>query len=130
MYRHNGNVPCNNIENLEGPAMTSDLKIIYPCNKAGCNQDCLCDLCIKRLKCPRMEHKEHLKESNSECGVTKESQCKEHNIDHPKNFNKVEDISVDKNIFYHNLQLVDQPRQHSTGKLSWQELERNVEFAF
>jgi hypothetical protein len=121
MYRHNGNVPCNkgHVENLEGPAMTSDLKVIYPCNRAGCNQDCLCDLCINRLECPRMEHKEHLKESNSECSVTKESQCQEHNIDHPENFNKVEDISVDKNIFYHNLKLVDQPRQHSTGKIKF-----------
>ena len=105
MYRHNGNVPCNKglIENLEGPAMTSDLKIIYPCNRAGCNQDCLCDLCIKRLKCPRMEHKEHLKESNSECSAIKESQCQEHNIDHPENFNKVavrSNFNFMQRIFY------------------------------
>ena len=100
--------------------MTSDLKVIYPCNRAGCNEDCLCDLCVNRLKCPRKQHIEHLKDFNSECSVSKESQCQDHNIDHPENFNEYKDISVDKIIFYHNLKLVDQPRMHSTGKLKFE----------
>ena len=121
MHSHNAKVPCKMgpIENLEGPAMTSDLKVIYPCNRAGCNEDCLCDLCVSSLKCPRNDHKEHLKQLNSECSVAKEFQCQDHDIDHPENFNEKEDILVEKNIFYHNLKLVDQPREHSTGQIKF-----------
>ena len=121
MYVHSDKMFCNEgpIKILEGPAMTSDLTVIYPCNRAGCNEDCLCDLCVNRLKCPGKQHIEHVKELNSECIIFKEFQCQEHDIDHPDNFDEDYDISVDKNIFYHNPGLVDQPRQHSTGKIKF-----------
>ena len=119
MYSHSTRISCSigPILNLEGPAMTSELKVVYPCNRAGCNHECLCDLCINSLKCPKLEHQKHLKESNSKCIVAEESECQIHVIDHPENFNRTEDISVEKNIFYHNLKLVDQPRKHSTGNI-------------
>ena len=77
-------------------------------------------MCVNSHKCSRIEHtehKEHLKQLNSKCSVVIELQCQDHDIDHPENFNKKEDILVEKNIFYHNLKLVDQPRKHSTGQI-------------
>ena len=81
----------------------------------------VCVICVYTvsLKCPRNEHKEHRKQLHSECSVAKEFQCQDHDIDHPENFNEKEDILVEKNIFYHNLKLVDQPREHSTGQIKF-----------
>ena len=52
-----------------------------------------------------------MKTADRECVVQKQSQCQEHWISHPENFDGKEDISVEKNIFYHNRVLVSQPRQ-------------------
>ena len=49
--------------------------------------------------------------ADRECDAQKQSQCQEHWISHPENFDDKEDIAVEKNIFYHNGVLVDQPRQ-------------------
>ena len=76
---HNAKVYCKigPIKNLEVTAMTYNLKVIYPSNWAGCNEDCLC---VNSHKCPRIEHKEHLKQLNSECSVAREFQCQDHEI--------------------------------------------------
>ena len=121
MYTHGDGVLCETgtVRDLAGPAMTHDLKIIYPCNKSSCNQGCLCDLCLKSQMCPNKEHKKHIKDSNQECAVEKSIQCQDHWISHPENFNEKEDVVVEKKVFYHNKKLIDQPRKHITEKLKF-----------
>lgn len=121
MFTHSPSVACieGTLKNLEGPVMTSDLTFVYPCNRTDCNHNCLCQLCINSFKCSKDQHKNHIKEIYPECDVDKSSQCQEHQIDHPKNFDNKEDISVQKNIFYHNLELQDQPRRDSVENLTF-----------
>ena len=121
MYTHSDKVECikGPLTNLEGPATTLDLRVIYPCNRSGCNHDCLCDLCSNSHLCNKTDHKIHLQETGSECIVEKNVQCQEHNIDHPHNFDDKEDVSVQKNMFYHNLKLKNQPRKHSAGQIKF-----------
>ena len=52
-----------------------------------------------------------MEKADSDCIVQKQAQCQEHWITHPENFDVIEDISVEKNIFFHNGVLVSQPRQ-------------------
>ena len=101
MYTHSTTVPCKTgpLKYLEGPVMTLDLRVVYPCNRTGCNEDCLCDLCLNCDKCPKNEHKAHIKNSTLECVVKKLAFCQNHQINHPENFIEKEDISIEKNIF-------------------------------
>ena len=126
MYTHSTTVPCKTgpLKYLEGPVMTLDLRVVYPCNRTGCNEDCLCDLCLNCDKCPKNEHKAHIKNSTLECVVKKLAFCQNHQINHPENFIEKEDISIEKNIFYHNLKLVDQPRSHSVGTIKFAGIKR------
>lgn len=119
MFTHSANYECVKgiIDKLEGPVMTSDLKFVYPCNRSGCNHNCMCELCINCYRCPKDEHKKHIEMRQTECPVEKDSQCPEHEIDHPKNFNDKEDLLVHKNIFYHNLELEEKPRRHSAENI-------------
>ena len=119
MYTHSKRINCKEgfLGKLEGPVITSDLKVIYPCNRSGCNVECLCDLCSNSDKCKKSEHKSHMKDSELECPVKDLAFCSDHEINHPKNFDKSEDIAVDKNVFYHNLELVSDPRRHSVQKI-------------
>ena len=50
IYTHSERIDCKNelFSDLEGPIITIDLKVLYPCNRSGCNENCLCDL---KLKC-------------------------------------------------------------------------------
>ena len=127
MYTHSARVPCKKgtLENLEGPVMNLDLRVVYPCNRAGCNEDCLCELCTNVDKCPKSEHKRHLKDIAAECMVKKMSYCQEHQVNHPENCKEEEDISIKKNIFYHNLKLVKQPRSHCTDKINLAGIKKN-----
>ena len=87
------------IDDLSGPAMTHDLKVVCPCNQSGFNKGCMCDLCLQSEMCPSKEHKKHIEHSNEECVVEINIQCQDHWINHPENFDEKEDIVVDKNIF-------------------------------
>ena len=115
MYSHSSRVACETglIDALEGPVMTKDFKIVYPCNQYKCNHVCLCSLCENSHMCPKSDHKGHIEDKASECKIVIESECQEHKLKHPKNFDLEEDISVSKNIFYHNLDITDNPRNHS-----------------
>ena len=62
-----------------------------------------------------------------DCYVDKSSQCQEHKIDHPTNYNEKEDVSVEKNIFYHNLELQNQPRKHSVDKFFFAGIKKSCE---
>ena len=119
MYTHSKRFNCKEgfLSKLEGPVITTDLKIIYPCNRSGCNEECLCDLCSNSDKCRKSDHKSHIKNLELECPVKNLAFCADHEINHPKNFDKSEDISVDKNVFYHNLELVNDPRRHSVKEI-------------
>lgn len=64
-------------------------------------------------------------EINKECVVEQNFHCQDHNINHPKNFDVLEDVVVQKNIFYHNLELEKQPRRHSTGELKFAGIKKN-----
>ena len=50
IHTHSERIDCKNelFSDLEGPIITIDLKVLYPCNRSGCNENCLCDL---KLKC-------------------------------------------------------------------------------
>ena len=121
MFTHSENIECKKgmFKKLEGPVMSPELKFIYPCNRTGCNHECLCKLCVNTHKCQKDKHKKHLEVTQPECPVERDTQCQEHKIDHPKNFQDQEDISVQKNIFYHNLELEKEPRKHSTENLTF-----------
>ena len=127
MYSHSEKVECvkGPIEHIEGPVMTHDLTVIYPCNRSGCNHNCLCDLCLNSQNCSKSEHKNHMTEIKEECVVEQNFQCQDHNINHPDNFDVMEDIMVQKNIFYHNLELEKQPRRHSAGDLKFAGIKRD-----
>jgi hypothetical protein len=113
MYSYSDKVECQrgNIRQLCGPAMTHDMKVIYPCNKSGCNHGCQCGFCEIVSLCPPESNKKKHGKADMECVVQKRAQCQEHWITHPENFDAIEDISVEKNIFYHNGILVSQHRQ-------------------
>jgi hypothetical protein len=82
MYRHGEQFPCEKgyLEQLEGPAMTSNLVMIYPCNLGSCSKKCLCDFCeqTRSNTCPLKKHKKYLKKFDVECVVQKDSQCRTH----------------------------------------------------
>ena len=114
MYTHSTSILCKRgaINVLEGPVMTREKKVVYPCNRAGCNHECLCYLCLNSKECS---------------GNMKHFYCQEHKIKHPKCFNMEKDISVEKHIFYHNLSLQKNPREHSTGTVVFAGIKRNCE---
>ena len=121
MYSHGDKVSCNSgsIEKLCGPVMTRDMKVIYPCNKSACNQDCLCPFCQLSTECLTENHKKHIRDFDQECHVQRDSQCQEHWVKHPETFNAKEDVMVEKNIFYHNEVLVKNPRIYFVEKLEF-----------
>ena len=121
MYSHGDKVKCNigSIKNLRGPAMTLDMKVIYPCNNSACNQDCLCPFCLSSKDCPTEKHKQHLQDFDQECFVQKAAQCQDHWVNHPESFNEKKDVLVEKNVFYHNGVLVNEPRKYAVEKLKF-----------
>jgi uncharacterized C2H2 Zn-finger protein len=114
MYSHGDQVDCSEgkVKQLSGPAMTYDMKVIYPCNRSACNQGCECGFCDLSSLCLPASHKQHLKDSEKECIVQKQSQCQDHWVGHPDNFAVKEDILIEKNIFYHNGVLEKEPRKN------------------
>merc|ERR1719318_1089335 len=95
------------------------MKVIYPCNSSSCNHGCECGLCDLSSLCPPDTHRKHIQNANLDCIVQRKSQCQEHWIDHPDNFAANEDISVDKNIFFHNGELVSEPRERTVEVLKF-----------
>ena len=129
MFTHGEDVDCNqsDLEYLTGPAMTESLTIIYPCNKGKCALDCTCNLCMntKKAICDLNDHKKHIHDFEKDCPVQQVSQCQEHWISHPFNFDEDEDILVEKNIFFHNQKLVDQPRSHAVDVIKLTGIKRS-----
>ena len=128
MYTHSTHILCKKgaINVLEGPVMTREKKIVYPCNRSGCNHDCLCFLCTSK-ECSGNEHMKLTEDFGFKCSVNKNFYCKEHEIKHPKSFDTETDISVEKYLYYHNLNLQKNPRKHSTGNLVFAGIKRNCE---
>jgi hypothetical protein len=114
-YSHDQKYPCANVSTLSGPAIQHDLTMVYPCNIGMCCLPCQCRLCanIKKNMCSLENHKMHMKNFDISCVVQQDAQCQEHWVTHPDNFNVEEDILVEKNIFFHNGELVEQPRNHT-----------------
>lgn len=127
MYSHGDKVECERgtIQQLSGPAMTHDMKVVYPCNNLACNQSCECDFCVLSLSCPKDRHKQHIRDLNQECEVQTKAQCQDHWVNHPENFDDKEDISVEKNIFHHNGVLVSQPRENAVEILKFSGIKRS-----
>ena len=117
MFNHSNDVVCqeSNLGHMNGPAMTDSLTVVYPCSKGMCSLDCTCDLCnnTRRKLCPIKSHKQHLTKFEKSCPVQTVSHCQDHWVDHPENFNGDEDICVEKNLYFHNKELVDQPRSYA-----------------
>ena len=117
MFTHGDEIICNQetIDSLDGPSMTENLTVVYPCNKHKCRIACSCQLCEQTRTniCPLEHHKKHLTRFDKICPVQIFSQCQEHWVSHPDNFILDEDILVEKNLFYHNQELVHQPRSYA-----------------
>ena len=117
MFTHDEKVCCNGrrLEALHGPVMTEELTLVYPCNRGMCAIDCTCELCenTRTNVCPLKEHKKHISKFDIKCPVQIASQCQDHWVSHPANFNMEEDIFVEKNVFFHNNQLIEQPRNYA-----------------
>ena len=129
MYTHSSSTLCEKgpIDALEGPVMTHEQKVVYPCNRAGCNHACLCYLCTNSKDCPENVHIQHTQDFSSKCPVNGNFYCQEHKIKHPKSFNQDEDISVEKHLFYHNLSLQKNPRKYSTGNIIFAGIKKSCE---
>ena len=58
MYTHGDKVECykGKVEQLSGPAMTYNMKVIYPCNRSACNHGCDCGFCDLSSLCPPDTH--------------------------------------------------------------------------
>ena len=126
MFGHGVDVSCRG-PGLLGPGMTENLTVIYPCSKNTCCIDCTCNLCESTRvgHCNLKEHKKHLQRFDLDCLVQKQSQCQIHWVSHPDNFVTEEDILVEKNVFFHNGQLVDQPRNHAVEIIKLAGLKRS-----
>ena len=59
------------------------------------------------------------------CLVQQYSQCQDHWVAHPDNFNHEEDIFVEKNLFFHNDKLIDQPRNFASDVLFFAGIKKN-----
>ena len=59
LYTHGDKVECykGKVEQLSGPAMTYNMKVIYPCNRSACNHGCDCGFCDLSSLCPPDTHK-------------------------------------------------------------------------
>ena len=114
MFGHSGGDICHDgdVASLEGPAMTDRLVVVYPCSNTRCMVDCVCDLCNNTSKnlCSLIKHKSHIRRFHGDCLVQKESQCQLHWVAHPDLFETEEDVFVEKNLYFHNNQLLEQPR--------------------
>ena len=97
-------IPCQNKVDLQldGPASACDGSIVYPCNLKHCWRCCLCKFCqlTRQIKCK--DHHTHISYNVRNCKIQESAQCQDHWIDHPENFNTVEDIQVEQNILFHN----------------------------
>ena len=114
---------------LTGPVMTKDLTVVYPCNIGKCCIDCECKLCNNTRKrlCVLKEHRRHMHQFDKTCLVQQKSQCQDHWVSHPENFNMEEDIFVEKNIFFHNKQLMDQPRNYAVDIIRFAGIQKNCQ---
>ena len=131
MFKHAENISCieANSRKLEGPAMTQQLAVVYPCDQGKCNVNCVCKLCEKTKSnmCPIAEHKDHLRRFEPNCLIQKESQCQIHWVGHPNNFDNGEDIVVENNLFYHNKELVEQPRSYKVAELKFSNIKKSCQ---
>ena len=122
-FSHHPQYSCLTQESskLLGPVMTRELTLVYPCNIGMCSIHCQCNLCknTRHMICSLVNHKKHMEHFDIDCLVQKNSQCQEHWVTHPDNFNREEDIFVEKNLFFHNGELVDQPRNHTLEKIKF-----------
>ena len=97
---------CEDIDEkfiLTGPvAMKDSFAVIYPCNLNHCWVICKCRFCdnMKTTKC--VDHMNHIKFNVKECIIQKRSQCQDHLIDHPDNFDEKDDIQIEKKLLFHN----------------------------
>ena len=105
-YTNGENNFCEDIDEnfiICGPVAMSEYEpLIYPCNLRHCWVRCKCIFCQnnKILQCK--EHKMHLKFNIKNCVIQKHSQCQDHWIDHPDNFDSDQDIEVQKKLLFHN----------------------------
>ena len=116
MFGHVGDGHCvETHQTLEGPVMTNKLTVVYPCSNTSCSVKCPCKLCENTSKelCSFVEHKKHVVRFHKECLIQKNSQCQDHWVTHPGQFESEEDIVVEKNLFFHNDELLDQPRNQA-----------------
>ena len=117
MFGHGGGVHCENLfgNKLEGPAVTTKLTVVYPCSNSSCMVNCPCNLCKNTSKglCSLLEHKKHAVRFHKDCSVQKQAQCQLHWVTHPEWFDSEEDVVVEKNVYFHNDELIEQPRSQA-----------------
>ena len=117
MYKHNENEESTSnepdcIKNLtnSGPASLLNQSVVYPCDR-GHWHPCECQSCtlIRNFNCTN--HKIHMKHNIKKCFIREAVDCDEHHIEHPENFQHG-DIVIEKNVLYHNRQLLKGGRNY------------------
>ena len=98
----------------QGPASLPDQTQAYPCN-LGHWHGCECESCelLRTIKCK--SHKKHLEFNLDTCPIKESVSCQEHKIDHPDNV-QPEDIIIQKNIIFHNGELLKNGRNYQQGE--------------
>ena len=129
MFNHKGGSDCKNIEKitLDGPAMTKELNTVYPFSGNACLVDCFCKLCenTTKLICQLKDHKRHMMRFDKDCLVQKQLQCHLHWVTHPENFEDDLDIYVEKNVFFHSGEVIQQPRSQAVGVVKFAGIRRS-----
>ena len=98
----------------QGPASLPDQTHAYPCN-LGHWHGCECESCelLRLVKCK--SHKKHLEFNLDSCPIKESVSCQEHKIDHPDNV-QPGDIIIQKNIIFHNGELLKNGRNYQHGE--------------
>ena len=107
---------CTTNENmtLSGPVCKIGSQIIYyPCNLLHCWIPCKCNFCRSAQVAVCKNHKEHVKFHIKKCIIQESVQCQEHWINHPENFNKAEDINIEKKVLFHSSKLLKNGRNYN-----------------
>ena len=79
--------------------LTTDLKVLNPCNRSGCNEDYLCDFGSNSDMCPKAEYRSHMRDWKIKCSVKDLTFCTDHLNNHLKNFTETEDIFSGQKCF-------------------------------
>ena len=122
MFRHDdeeqscASSSSSTIASRQGPASLPDQSIVYPCN-LGHWHECRCEICNLSEVIDCKYHKMHLRFNLDICLIKQAVTCPEHKLDHPDNV-QPGDIIIQKNILFHNKQILKNGRNYEVDKVA------------